>query len=327
MYRPLSPRGTKAPDPVKWILMRVNDTAYDFLQWKACIKEVQALCTELTFPAWLGERKIPMRLIAYEILRVLWSHPFHQYVWDIIHVSEVQDFNSTKTRLAAQFYHLLARLLLTTTEHSDDVEDLLEHIEGYIDVLPFKWAKVQADHTRELTWDAIKGLAENLADDPAWVAKKRNDRVSTEFGSEKKRDLPVYGSSPAHKRKRSNTDDENDDTPSKKPRSRVRKGKGKGKAARSRELVFDSDSDSAPGPSSRLQVTHQAEDEDVTTVEEELSDDREDEVGSFLSALLPRHVNADPANEDDAVVTQEAAQDDDSSSLSSPPESTSSDFV
>lgn len=74
---------------VKWDLMRVNDTAYDFLQWKACVKEVQALCAELAFPPWAADVKVSMELIAYEVLRVLWSHPFHRYAWQALGVDDI----------------------------------------------------------------------------------------------------------------------------------------------------------------------------------------------------------------------------------------------
>lgn len=199
---------------VKWIILQVNDTTYDFMQWKACAKEVQALYTELHFPGWIDGHLVPMKLIAYVGPRVLWSHPFHCYVWEAVRVQQIQDFNSEETPTCGRFYHLLSRLLLTTETPPDEAAILLGRVSVYHDVLPFQWIESGgADKNEQLTWDGIRALLVNISKDMNWVAEKRKGQATTEFGSEKKRkahhiakeDEPAAEETPAKKRRKTTT--------------------------------------------------------------------------------------------------------------------------
>jgi len=233
------------------------------------VKEVQSLCSELTFPSWIDGQKIPMQVIAYEVLRVLWSHPFHRMVWDIIHVTEIQDFNSEKTRTYAHFYHLLARLLLSPEAPPEDIEDVFKHLANYIDVLPANWARAIPNpiQCQELTWDDLRDAIKCCDKDEAGVAAQRKAQATTEFGSEKKRAV-LYSSgrdkgSGGKKRKRGSAVE---GTPSKKPRVR-----GKNKAL-SEQVAVDSDSNTSSN-SSPLSDIDKWTDKEAGTDDDEAGED------------------------------------------------------
>lgn len=230
-------------EEVIWIVMRVNDTAYDFYEWKALKKERMSLETELCFPDWLVEFKYARQLIAYEVLRVAWSQPFHRFVWEMCEPRAIQDFNSDETRAKAQFYHLLSRLILKTTTPPPDSDQLLNELSAFIDVISAKWVEGRQEKlysSRRLTWGNVVSLLEAVGSDQAWVEKQRMFMDANTFGSSKKRKIAYDPWLEKREAKKAKLEEKK----AERAKAKAEKAKASGKAAKSAEFVHPSEDES-----------------------------------------------------------------------------------
>lgn len=90
-------------------------------------------------------------------------------------------------RSAAQFYHLVARLLVATKDPPDDIETLLDRLGTLVDVLPEHWLDSGLDKTADLNWGILRAMMNTVASRPDWVETTRSVRPENVFGSSKKR--------------------------------------------------------------------------------------------------------------------------------------------
>lgn len=207
---------------VTFAILSVNDSVYNYLEYKACLKEVRALMATLNYPGWLERSKIARKLIAYNVLRVTWSQPFHRMAWEAIHMQEIQDFNSEAMRQAAGFYQLLSELLLQTDEPPSDHEDILELINNDIVVLALVWADMCKGNnfSNYLDWKRLRTMLQVSQNDTGYREKAAASQPDTEFGTVKKRNKTVLqmGDSdpkPKRGRKRGAEESEDEASPSK----------------------------------------------------------------------------------------------------------------
>lgn len=206
----------KQTKSVKWVILTVNDTAYDWMEYKSCMKEVRALNATLCFRPWMEEWRIVREILCWEVLRVMWSQPFNRYTWKVNHPSFIEDFTSAATRHAGKFYSELADLFLYTDEPPPDVGELLKDLKDLISALPGKWKGEAIE-----TWDVLRDLIKTTKGDEDHLAAVTARQATHEFGTERKRrvvDLLESDKVPSRKRKA-------EDSPSsraKKPKSSER---------------------------------------------------------------------------------------------------------
>ncbi|KAG8159546.1 hypothetical protein KVR01_010183 [Diaporthe batatas] len=247
----------KQSQEVTWVMLRVNDTVYDFVEHKACQKEAQAFSAYLTIPKAL-DKPIFRKLLSYEVLRAVWSQPFNRIAWEVIGITEIQDFNSKFMRACGYFYHHLALLLLREVGSADedaddsdedaddgdddktgtrkDLNDKLEKLEKVFAALPTFWCRKLCRQPENpeaselpdaLSWDMVDRLLLDCEEQPDVLSALNAAAPTTEFGSLQNRktymsnvmehDNESLGSSAGKKRKRNTSDN----TPSKRrtPRS------------------------------------------------------------------------------------------------------------
>ncbi|KAF3768339.1 hypothetical protein M406DRAFT_71392 [Cryphonectria parasitica EP155] len=147
---------------------------------------------ELQFPEWLEEYSGLRTLVAYDVLRVMWSQPFNRFTWEKIYPVDIQDFNSVETRMFGKFYRLLSRFLLSIDPSEIDKEDLYSLLAGldrFLDVLPFVYAEIcEKEGTSdddELSFEYLRDMIASCQDE--WVSKKRKGFATHEFGSVSKK--------------------------------------------------------------------------------------------------------------------------------------------
>lgn len=186
-------------EEVTWVVLRVNDTAYDHMEHKACVKEAQQLATEFDFQDWVAEHPKLRTLLAYEVLRVTWSQPFNRYIWEVFQPKSIQDFNSGLTRTYARFYGMLAKLLMSSPDGPppDFVQGgySIDKLVEFLDVLPVAWeramlkGKAPADQA-VLRWEEIATFLSRTEMDGAkakWVKEVRHQQAEVYYGSARKR--------------------------------------------------------------------------------------------------------------------------------------------
>lgn len=195
---------------VIWTILRVNDTAYDFYEFKALEKERRSLETVLDYPKWLEHSSSARRLIAYEVLRVTWAHPFHRYVWEIHHPKEIQDFNSAHTRNLAKFSQHLATMLLSIKSPPLNARETLCALDGFIDVVGMRWLQgleIGQFSRNTVSWTDLLELIQQCDSAHEWVKEIRQQAAKVNFGSSRKR-TAVFDTDAAKARKKAREQEE-----------------------------------------------------------------------------------------------------------------------
>ncbi|KAH8770978.1 hypothetical protein F5883DRAFT_642934 [Diaporthe sp. PMI_573] len=83
----------KQSKEVTWVMLRVNDTVYDFIEHKACQKEAQAFSEYLIIPEFL-DKPLCQKLLSYKVPRAVWSQPFNPGHFYHLKHKEVDDDDS-----------------------------------------------------------------------------------------------------------------------------------------------------------------------------------------------------------------------------------------
>lgn len=209
----------KQTKSVTWVILTVNDSAYDWTEHKAAVKEARSLNAQLSFQGWIDEYRLARELACYEAQRVMWSQPFHRMVWEILHPKEIQDFTSDATRTAAKFYSLLAQLFLQTAEPPVDVEQLMKSLKNILPAIPIVWDRNDPTDRDEVTWDQLRALIQGTKSDKDLLKQVNAEQATTDFGTMRKRRVIDLSSDKVPKSNKRKRKDNVDDTPSKKPKS------------------------------------------------------------------------------------------------------------
>ncbi|KAG8161683.1 hypothetical protein KVR01_008670 [Diaporthe batatas] len=172
--------------PVTWVILTVNDTAYNFLEHRACLKEVQALSATLKFGGPHLNTPFSRKLLSYEVLRVFWSQPFNRMTWEHAHPQHIQDFTSENSRTFGQFYSLLSSLLLETEKADlpDDWADILSAASSLKMALPLAYLKhCNGMLPEQLTWDEMRTVCDSAQSDPDVQEQTSDFTPTNEFGT------------------------------------------------------------------------------------------------------------------------------------------------
>jgi hypothetical protein len=183
--------------PVTWVILTVDNTAYNFLEHRACVKEVQALSAQLRFPGHLST-PFTRKLLSYEVLRTLWSQPFNRLTWEFAHPCEAQDFTSGNSRKFGRFYSLLADLLLQTDKDDlpEDHKEIIMAANTLKIALPVAYLHQLGgkELPDALTWEAVRAASDCAASDPAVKEMVKKITPDTEFGTVSKfKNTPLLG--------------------------------------------------------------------------------------------------------------------------------------
>ncbi|KAK4151717.1 hypothetical protein C8A00DRAFT_35617 [Chaetomidium leptoderma] len=167
---------------VKWFIVVCAGTYSHVLEDKMCRKIVPEIIFTGRIPEWIKGATL-RKMVAYEILRMKFSHPFNRFVWVINPPTSAADYTNAKMTRMGTLCSMIVNAIIKMDPEHEDTPTYLEQLESSVCQIMHAWGCDRRSRTRfdigELNryMDETRDFRPDCPQAPFWARAKDRSSV------------------------------------------------------------------------------------------------------------------------------------------------------